>query len=65
MLPGGTREAAERRARVACKVCGQMIDLPRMKEHLRSEHQVDSSTLEGMYLSARIEARRARRSPPR
>jgi len=33
-----------------------------MREHLRSEHQVDSSNLETMYLDARIEARRSNRS---
>ena len=65
MIPGGSRDGTERRARVACKVCGQPIDLPRMKDHLRNDHQIDSSTLESMYLSARIEARRARRAPPR
>jgi len=35
-----------------------------MREHLRSEHQIDSSQLEGMYLESRIQARRARRSRP-
>ncbi|HYA58093.1 MAG TPA: hypothetical protein VEH57_06500 [Thermoplasmata archaeon] len=65
MFPGSSREAAERRARVACKVCGDMIDLPHMRDHLRTVHQVDSATLESMYLSARIEARRSRRPPAR
>jgi hypothetical protein len=51
-----------RRSRVACKVCGQPVELAHMREHLRTEHQVGSSELETMYLDARIEARRSRRS---
>ena len=51
-----------RRSRVACKVCGQPVELARMREHLRSEHQVGSADLEDMYLESRIEARRARRT---
>jgi hypothetical protein len=51
-----------RRSRVACKVCGQPIELIRMRDHLRSEHQVGSAELETMYLDARIEARRLRRT---
>lgn len=53
-----------RRQRVSCQLCGQAIELVRMREHLRSEHQVDSAKLESLYLDARIEARRARRSRP-
>ena len=60
--PSSSREADMRRTRVACKVCGQPVELVRMREHLRSEHQVVSSDLESMYLDARIEARRTRRS---
>jgi hypothetical protein len=33
-----------------------------MREHLRSDHQVGSAELEAMYLDARIEARRSRRT---
>lgn len=45
-----------------CKVCGQPIELVRMREHLRAEHQVGAAELDSYYLSARIEARRTRRS---
>jgi hypothetical protein len=62
MQPTGSREAQERRTRVACKVCGQPIELIRMREHLRSEHQVGAADLDAYYLSARIEARKTRRS---
>ncbi|HEY1197375.1 MAG TPA: hypothetical protein VGG32_01435 [Thermoplasmata archaeon] len=51
-----------RRSRVPCEVCGIPIDLAHMREHLRSEHQVSSAELETMYLDARVEARRSRRS---
>jgi len=33
-----------------------------MRDHLRNDHQVASADLDGLYLTARIEARRARRS---
>jgi len=56
------RDTDVRRSRVPCKVCGQPVELMRMREHLRSEHQVGSADLETMYLGARIEARRSRRS---
>ncbi len=62
MHPTGSREALERRTRVACKVCGQPIELVRMRDHLRSDHQVGAADLDSYYLSARIEARRSRRS---
>ncbi|MGD0588615.1 MAG: hypothetical protein ABSA63_07500 [Thermoplasmata archaeon] len=62
MQPTSSRESDLRRSRVPCKVCGRPVELVRMREHLRSEHQVDSSNLETMYLDARIEARRSHRS---
>ena len=33
-----------------------------MRDHLRTDHQVDTSTLEKVYLDARLEAKRARRT---
>jgi hypothetical protein len=63
MQSTASRDASERRTRVACKVCNEPIELVRMREHLRSAHQVDSAQLETLYLDARIEARRSRRSP--
>jgi hypothetical protein len=60
----GSRETSSRRTRVNCQVCNQPIELVRMKEHLRSEHQSVSSEVEALYLSARIEARRRRHSYP-
>ncbi|MGA8663944.1 MAG: hypothetical protein WB809_02595 [Thermoplasmata archaeon] len=58
----GSHDNVSRRTRVTCRVCGQPIDLVRMKEHLRSEHQSVSSEVESLYLTARIEARRRRHS---
>lgn len=57
-LPDGP----SRRTRLACKVCGRPIDLSRLREHLRSEHQADSTQVETLYLTARIEARKVQRS---
>jgi hypothetical protein len=62
MQSGGSHDTSERRTRISCKVCGEPIELVRMREHLRAAHQVDSSQLETMYLDARVEARRTRRS---
>jgi hypothetical protein len=62
MQSTGSREAQERRTRVACKVCGVPMELVRMREHLRAEHQVSAADLDSFYLSARIEARKSRRS---
>ncbi|HTP56358.1 MAG TPA: hypothetical protein VML53_06840 [Thermoplasmata archaeon] len=58
----GPSDSSSRRARIACKVCGRPFDLSRLREHLRSEHQADSTQVESLYLNARIEARRAQRS---
>ncbi len=58
------RDSSYRRQQVGCRICGRPVELARMRDHLRAEHQVDSSTLERQYLDARIEARRARRTRP-
>jgi len=60
----GIRDTASRRTRVSCRVCGEPVDLAHMKEHLRTDHQSVSAEVESLYLSARIEARRRRHSPP-
>ena len=60
-LPG---DGSSRRSRVSCGVCGRPIDLSRLREHLRSEHQAGSSQVEALYLNARIEARKTQRSRP-
>jgi len=57
-----SRDSTSRRVRIGCKLCGQPIDLTRMREHLRLEHQADSTQVENLYLTARIEARKAQRS---
>jgi hypothetical protein len=57
-----SRETSSRRVRITCKLCGQPIDLTRMREHLRLDHQADSTKVENLYLTARIEARKAQRS---
>lgn len=55
-------DESSHRSRVACKTCGVVVELPRLREHLRSEHQADTTTVETQYLSARIEARRSQRA---
>jgi hypothetical protein len=60
----GARDGTGRRTRVTCHICGEPIELARMKEHLRGEHQSVSSEVESLYLSARIEARRRRHPSP-
>jgi len=55
-------DTSSRRARTVCKVCGRTVDIARLREHLRSEHQTDSTKVEALYLNARIEARRTQRS---
>jgi hypothetical protein len=57
-----TSDTSTRRSRIACKVCGRMVDLGRLREHLRSEHQAGSTEVETLYLTARIEARKTQRS---
>ncbi len=56
----GFRDTSSRRTRVSCHICGQPIELARMRDHLRHAHQSISSEVETLYLSARIEARRRR-----
>ncbi|MGB6501672.1 MAG: hypothetical protein WBG19_09825 [Thermoplasmata archaeon] len=62
MLSGGAADTASRRARTPCKFCGIPIDLARLREHLRGEHRADSTQVEALYLSARIEARKSQRA---
>ncbi|MGA7476302.1 MAG: hypothetical protein WBW47_03675 [Thermoplasmata archaeon] len=62
MQSSTSRDSDLRRSRVPCKVCGTPIDLAHMREHLRSEHQLGSAEVDTMFLDARVEARRSRRS---
>ena len=54
-------EASPRRARVTCEICGQTVDLARLREHLRAEHGSTSADVDTIYLNARIDAKRSRR----
>lgn len=62
MQPAVSRDASNRRQKILCRICGRAVELVRMRDHLRTDHQVDTSTLEKAYLDARIEAKRARRT---
>lgn len=62
MLSGASREAAVgRRARVACRFCGAMVELSGMRAHLRAVHQLGAADLETSFLEARRTARRSTR----
>jgi len=50
---------------VTCSVCGQTVELARLREHLRAEHGSTSADTDAMYLNARIEAKRNRRAQSR
>ena len=54
-------ESGTRRSKVTCKYCGGSVEIARMREHLRSSHSLDSTTVESAYLAALMEVRRARR----
>jgi hypothetical protein len=62
MQSGPPGDSSSRRARITCKICGCTTDLARLREHLRSEHQSGSTEVDTLYLTARIEARKAQRS---
>ena len=57
----GSRDALiSRRARVGCPHCGVLVEIARMRAHLRDAHQVGSAELETSLLTARRQARRGR-----
>ena len=58
----GGRDTVPRKSRVFCSKCGQMIEIVKMRSHLRDVHQVNAQEVETGYLEARIQARRAVRS---
>jgi len=58
------RDSGTRRLRVSCKYCGTLIEIARLREHLRTSHHLDSTTVDSSYLSALMDVRRARRSRP-
>ena len=54
-------DSGMRRSRVPCKYCGTSTEIARMREHLRSSHNLDSTTVESAFLAALMDVRRARR----
>jgi phosphopantetheinyl transferase len=54
-------DSGTRRVRVACKHCGVSIEIARLREHLRSSHNLDSAVVETSYLAALMDVRRNRR----
>lgn len=56
------QDSGTRRVRVSCKHCGVLIEIARLREHLRSSHNLDSAVVESAYLAALMDVRRNRRS---
>ncbi len=61
------REAiSRRRSRLECTLCGQLLDLPRLRAHLRESHRLESARLDQVFTDARRTALRGRtRDAPR
>jgi hypothetical protein len=55
------RDSGTRRVRVACKHCGASVEIARLREHLRSSHNLDSAVVETSYLAVLMDVRRNRR----
>ncbi len=55
------RDSGTRRLRVPCKLCGTTLELVRLREHLRTQHRLDSTLVESTYLATLMDVRRARR----
>ena len=55
------QDSGARRVRVSCKQCGTSIEIARLREHLRSGHNLDSTAVETAYLAALMDVRRNRR----
>ncbi|MHB8351623.1 MAG: hypothetical protein ACYDFT_02880 [Thermoplasmata archaeon] len=55
------REAmTRRRARMECTLCGQLLDLSRLRAHLRESHRLESGRLDRVFTQARRTALRGR-----
>ena len=50
-----------RRNRVPCPKCGRILDMARMRTHLREGHQLGSADVDTLLLRARREALRGGR----
>ena len=55
------QDSGTRHVRVACKQCGMLTEIARLRDHLRSVHGLDSTGVESAYLAALMEVRRNRR----
>ncbi len=61
-VPVGLPETGSRRTRVSCKLCARSIEMVRLREHLRAEHQLDTASVEARYQAAQRDVRRTQRS---
>ena len=50
------RSTSRRILRTLCPRCDRLMELQRMREHLREVHHLESGELEGVFLEARRDA---------
>ncbi len=50
------RSTSRRTLRTLCPKCDRMMELQRMREHLREVHHLESAQLEDVFLEARRDA---------
>jgi hypothetical protein len=60
LTPRDREVMTRRRSRVGCPVCGQFVDLTRLRGHLRERHQMESGQLDRALTEARRSALRGR-----
>jgi hypothetical protein len=65
MQPVSSRDLGVRSSRLPCGICGESIELVRLRTHLRTAHQMTSTEVESVFLDARRTARRTARSQRR
>ncbi len=56
-----SRDPSHRRNKVACVRCGRSIEILRLRDHLRSEHNLTTAAVDDVYLAAMMEIRKTRR----
>lgn len=60
----GLPDPSSRRGRVACKLCGRTMENVKLRGHLRTEHRLDTASVEAQYLAAQMDVRKTRRAHP-
>jgi hypothetical protein len=55
------RDPSHRRNKVACASCGRSIEIVRLRDHLRAEHNLTTAAVDEVYLAAMMGIRKTRR----